>query len=98
MGSIDGAEVVQLLGFPSSAEEPPQQLKGFKKVALKSGEKQTLTFDLDERATSIWDISAHAWAKVEGTFEVTVGNILARQECAQGLVFLVIANHWQLAG
>jgi hypothetical protein len=32
-GSVAGAEVAQLyLGFPASAGEPPQQLKGFQKV------------------------------------------------------------------
>ena len=74
-GAVDGAEVVQLyLGFPAAAGEPPQQLKGFAKVPLKVGAKQTIKFPLDDRATSIWDAAAHAWAKAKGTFSVAVGS------------------------
>ena len=73
-GKLAGAEVAQLyLAFPASAGEPPHQLKGFEKVSLKAGAKQTVTFALDDRATSTWDVSAHAWAEVRGEFGVAVG-------------------------
>merc|ERR1711937_1040579 len=39
VGNVTGGDVPQMyLGFPDSAQEPPKQLKGFKKVVLKSGE------------------------------------------------------------
>ena len=44
---VDGAEVAQLyLGLPSSEalDNPAQQLKGFQKIPLKSGEVSTLSF------------------------------------------------------
>ena len=73
-GAVAGAEVVQLyLGFPASAGEPPQQLKHFQKVMLAPAAKQTLTFKLVDRDTSIWDATTHAWSKVTGAFAVTVG-------------------------
>jgi len=73
-GKVAGAEVAQLyLGFPSSAGEPPKQLKGFAKVKLAPGAKQTVTFALDSRSVSIWDVSKHAWGKVPGDFNVFVG-------------------------
>ncbi|EDQ89527.1 uncharacterized protein MONBRDRAFT_32335 [Monosiga brevicollis MX1] len=73
-GSKAGAEVAQLyLGFPSSAGEPPRQLKGFEKVVLAPGAKTTVTFDLRPRDLSIWDVKQHAWSPVSGTFEVAVG-------------------------
>merc|ERR1712146_63395 len=73
-GSKAGAEVAQLyLGFPSSAGEPPRQLKGFEKVILAPGAKTTVTFDLRPRDLSIWDVKQHAWSPVSGTFEVAVG-------------------------
>eukprot|EP00937_MAST-01D_sp_MAST-1D-sp2_P003732 g3732.t1 len=73
-GTTAGHEVAQLyLGFPASAGEPPQQLKGFEKVRLRAGETKTVTFALDERAFSVWDAAAHAWRVVEGEFSVAVG-------------------------
>eukprot|EP00043_Microstomoeca_roanoka_P013291 m.130236 g.130236 ORF g.130236 m.130236 type:complete len:782 (+) comp15716_c2_seq1:3-2348(+) len=73
-GSVDGAEVVQLyLGFPSSAGEPPKQLKGFSKVQIASGATTTVTFSLNDRDLSIWDVSSHSWTKVQGSFNVFVG-------------------------
>jgi beta-glucosidase len=73
-GAVAGAEVVQLyLGFPAAAGEPPQQLKHFQKVSLAPGAKQTITFTLADRDTSVWDATAHAWSKVAGDFRVSVG-------------------------
>ena len=73
-GKVDGAEVAQLyLGFPASAGEPPKQLKGFEKVQLKAGETRTVTFPLDDRAVSVWDVQKHAWSTVSGDFSVMVG-------------------------
>lgn len=73
-GARDGTETPQLyLGFPPSAGEPPSQLRGFTKVELKAGAKQTVSFGLPARALSVWDDKAHAWAEAKGTFTVTVG-------------------------
>ncbi|EGD72488.1 hypothetical protein PTSG_00514 [Salpingoeca rosetta] len=73
-GSRDGEEVVQLyLGFPSSAGEPPKQLKGFSRVLVSQGGARTVTFNLTDRDFSIWDTSSHAWKKVKGIFNVYVG-------------------------
>ena len=61
-GSVAGAEVPQLyLKFPDSAQEPPKQLKGFTKVKLDAGASTTVTFSLDDRSFSIWDVTTHAW-------------------------------------
>ena len=44
-GAVHGAEVVQLyLGFPPSAGEPPQVLRGFKKLQISPGAEATATF------------------------------------------------------
>eukprot|EP00041_Stephanoeca_diplocostata_P029361 m.864407 g.864407 ORF g.864407 m.864407 type:complete len:703 (-) comp23547_c0_seq10:3243-5351(-) len=73
-GHVDGAEVPQLyLGFPSSAGEPPKQLKGFKKTVLASQESATVNIPLRERDFSIWDTAKHAWTVVSGVFQVYVG-------------------------
>jgi len=73
-GSVDGSEIVQVyLGFPSSAGEPPKQLKGFQKVDLAAGGEASVSVPLNDRSMSIWDESTHDWAIVSGTFNVYVG-------------------------
>jgi beta-glucosidase len=74
-GHVSASEVPQLyLGFPSSAGEPPKQLKGFKQVMLKPQESVQVSFELDDRSISIWDATAHKWATQSGTFDVYVGS------------------------
>lgn len=76
-GTRVGAEVAQLyLSFPLIAEgnEPPQQLKGFRKVMLRPGESKIVNFQLDPRALSFWSERSHAWKIAPGEFHVTVGD------------------------
>jgi beta-glucosidase len=76
-GKVAGAEVAQLyLAFPEIAEgnEPPLQLKGFRKVMLNPGESKTVELKLDARAFSYWSEKAHAWQVAKGEFEVMVGD------------------------
>lgn len=69
-----GSEVPQLyLGFPSLAQEPPRQLKGFQKVHLDSGIEAKITFQVADQDLSIWDTSLHNWVIVSGEFKVMVG-------------------------
>ena len=77
MGKRAGAEVAQLyLGFPPIAEgnEPPLQLKGFRKVMLNPGESKVVELQMDPRAFSFWSATAHAWQIAPGTFRVMVGD------------------------
>lgn len=70
-----GAEVSQLyLVFPSSAGEPPLQLKGFQKNTLKPNETISVNLPLSERIFSVWDESIHAWNTLKGDFGVLVGS------------------------
>jgi len=76
-GKVAGAEVAQLyLGFPSIAEgnEPPIQLKGFRKVMLNPGESKTVELPLDAHSFSYWSEQAHAWKVAPGAFQVMVGD------------------------
>jgi len=73
-GAVAGSAVAQLyLTFPSSAGEPPKQLKRFEKVAVAPGEEHSVRFTLEERDFSIWETASHGWKKVSGTFGVSVG-------------------------
>ncbi|WP_249227818.1 glycoside hydrolase family 3 C-terminal domain-containing protein [Kutzneria sp. CA-103260] len=73
-GSRAGAEVPQVyLGFPSSAGEPPWQLKGFTKVTLSPGQTRHVVLTLDRSAFSVWDTVKHGWQVPGGTYKVTLG-------------------------
>eukprot|EP00298_Acanthocystis_sp_HF-20_P015952 c21329_g1_i3.p1 GENE.c21329_g1_i3~~c21329_g1_i3.p1 ORF type:complete len:521 (+),score=254.87 c21329_g1_i3:94-1656(+) len=74
-GFYDAKEVVQLyLGFPSSAGEPPQQLKAFSKVFVKAGETVTVPLFLDQRSFSYYDVETHSWVVASGTFNYYIGS------------------------
>lgn len=76
-GQRPGAEVAQLyLDFPSipDGDEPPRQLKGFRKVMLQPGESKTINLPLDPRAFSFWSESLHTWQIAPGKFHLMVGD------------------------
>ena len=52
----------------------PQELKAFKKVNLKPGEKQAVTFELDRSALSFYDTDRREWVAEPGVFEILIGS------------------------
>eukprot|EP00756_Hemistasia_phaeocysticola_P051046 Hpha_TRINITY_DN26229_c0_g1::TRINITY_DN26229_c0_g1_i1::g.184661::m.184661/K05349/bglX; beta-glucosidase len=73
-GSVAGAEVAQVyLVYPAAAGEPPQVLRGFKKVWLPASGTSVVEIPLSDRSYSVWDTEAHNWSLVQGEFEVRVG-------------------------
>jgi len=75
VGKTPGADIAQLyLSFPAAAGEPVSQLKGFQKTAkLRPGASETVTLSLPARALSIWNVEAHQWTPVAGSFGAHVG-------------------------
>lgn len=75
-GAREGKEVVQLYiaDAASSLPRPPEELKGFKKVALAPGEKKTVVFELNRRSLSFFDPSKNQWVAEPGKFEALVGS------------------------
>jgi beta-glucosidase len=75
-GDRAGQEVVQLYvaDVVAAMARPPQELKGFAKVDLAPGERQTLTFQLDPRALSFYDPHQRRWIAEPGVFQVLVGS------------------------
>lgn len=76
-GKVAGADVAQLyLGFPNIAEgnEPPIQLKGFRKVMLSPGESKTVALKLDAHSFSYWSMQSRGWKIAPGTFQVMAGD------------------------
>ncbi len=77
MGSLEGAEVVQLyLGLPSTnvVPQPPKQLKGFQKVMLKPGKATHVHLVLEPRALSYWDVKSHSWTIAPGAYQIMLGS------------------------
>ena len=73
-GERDAKEVVQLYlrDLVASTTRPIQELKAFKKIFIKAGETQTVTFEIDESMLKIWDYKNEYLAE-SGDFCVSVG-------------------------
>lgn len=74
-GRRDGDEVVQLYirDVVSSVPRPLLELKAFKRVPLRAGEKTVVRFELDAEALAFWDRDMK-WVVEPGTFVISVGN------------------------
>jgi beta-glucosidase len=72
-GKLEGDEVAQLyLSFPKVAGAPLRALRGFKRVHLKPGESQKVTFELQERDLSMVSEAGDPIV-AEGKYSVSVG-------------------------
>jgi beta-glucosidase len=74
-GRRAGAEVVQLYvrDVQSSLDRPEKELKGFRRVMLQPGAKETVTFVLDRSALAFYHAGKDDWVAEPGAFEVLVG-------------------------
>jgi len=75
-GKRAGAEVVQLYVHQDkcSVPRPSKELKGFKKVFLNPGDKQTVTLTLDKRSFAYFSESQNDWVVDPGQFELQIGS------------------------
>lgn len=73
-GNYDGEEVVQLYvrDVVGSVTRPVKELKGFKKISVKKGEKKTVEFELSPNDLRFYNIDMQFVAE-PGDFEVYVG-------------------------
>ena len=69
-GAIAGKEVVQLYigDHEASVARPVKELKGFRKVALEPGQKQTVTFEITPDMLKFFDADKHEWVLEKGKF------------------------------
>ena len=74
VGDCEGKEVVQLYigDDESSLARPVKELKGFKKIALKPGQKEKVTFDITDDMLKYYDPARGGWTLEEGTFTAYV--------------------------
>jgi beta-glucosidase len=74
-GAVAGDEVVQLYTHQQSgsASRPVRELKAFRRVSLKPGEKQTIALKLDTHDLGFWSPQTHRWSIEPGSFDLWVG-------------------------
>lgn len=74
-GDRAGAEVAEVYVQPVSppVSRPVKELKGFAKVLLQPGEKQTVTVTLDESAFAYYDVGTRNWVAAKGDYKILVG-------------------------
>jgi beta-glucosidase len=74
-GPVAGAEVAQLYVHQEnpSLMRPAKELKGFKKVFLQPGEKQTVRLSLNREAFAFYHSAAQSWIAEADDFEILVG-------------------------
>ena len=74
-GNREGKEVVQLYigDDEASVERPVMELKGFRKIALKPGETQKVSFTIEPDMLKFYDVNAADWTLEKGTFTAYVG-------------------------
>ena len=88
-GTRDGVEICQLYinDVVSSVARPVKELKDFRRVALKAGEKQTIEFTITPDKLAFYDINMKPIVE-KGAFEVLVGGS-SRNEDLQKATFNV---------
>lgn len=72
-GSYDGDEVVQLYIKQTGTEMPIKELKGFKRIHLKKGAKQTISFELKATDIQHYDPKLDDLNIIPGKIQVLIG-------------------------
>lgn len=75
VGDRDGDEVVQIYirDMVASVPRPVLELKAFRRVTLRKGERRTISFDLEPDSFAFWDRNLK-WTIEPGAFTVFAGN------------------------
>jgi beta-glucosidase len=74
-GHRAGTDVAQVyVGDPRAAGEPPEQLKGFRRVALRPGQTRRVMIALTPVSFAHWSSRAGTWTVTPGRYTVGVGD------------------------
>ncbi len=75
-GARAGAEVAQIyVGSPNGdVKRPVHELKGFKKIFLPPGVKQSVQVELDRHAFAYFDEAKNDWSVPPGNYQIQVGD------------------------
>ena len=74
-GNMTGAEVAQLyIGKKSDTVfRPLRELKGFKRVVLKPGERKEVTIPFDDKTFRFFDMRTNTWETESGEYQIMIG-------------------------
>ena len=74
-GDCDGAEIAEVyVASPESKIfKAPKELKGFKKVFLKTGEEKTIEIELNKRSFAFYNVNINDWHVETGEYKILVG-------------------------
>jgi beta-glucosidase len=74
-GKVAGADVAQMyVGDPAASDDPPEQLRGFQRVSLTSGQSATVSFPLTIHDLADWSPTDNQWEAQAGTYTIKVGD------------------------
>ncbi|WP_291103738.1 MULTISPECIES: glycoside hydrolase family 3 C-terminal domain-containing protein [unclassified Flavobacterium] len=75
-GKVDGKEVVQLYAAKadSKIERAAKELKGFQKVFVKAGNKQTVTIQVPVKELAYYDVKTKKWTVEPGNYTLKLGS------------------------
>lgn len=75
-GKVDGKEVVQVYSSKTDSKvaRASKELKGFKKVLVKSGGSETVTIQIPVKELAYYDVSAKKWTVEPGKYTLKIGN------------------------
>ncbi|MBE7171275.1 MAG: glycoside hydrolase family 3 C-terminal domain-containing protein [Williamsia sp.] len=75
-GKVKGDEVVQLYvhDVEASVKRPQKELRGFSRVSLNPGQKQTIRFRVPAQKLAFYDEKIHDFVVEPGLFDVMVGS------------------------
>ena len=78
-GARDGAEVAQLYvgAKKPNIYRPSKELKGFKKIFLKSGESREVRIPLDDKAFRYFNVETGTFEKDGGEYDIMIGSAVA---------------------
>ncbi|MGA2259732.1 MAG: glycoside hydrolase family 3 C-terminal domain-containing protein, partial [Thermoguttaceae bacterium] len=74
-GKVAGEEVVQLYvkHLDSAVPRPAEELRGFKRIAIRPGERKTVELLLPAKSLAYWDVDRHCLIVEPGKIELLVG-------------------------
>lgn len=89
-GSRPGEEIVQAyVGYPSSQiDRPIKDLKGFRKIALKTGEKKTCTIEIAVKELAYFDTPSMSWVIEGSDYEILVGSSSREEDLLRSTVHI----------
>lgn len=75
IGSCDGSEIAQLYVGKRSETiyRPERELKGFTKVALKTGESKRISIDFDDKTFRYFDVETNQFLIEKGEYSISIG-------------------------